>query len=133
MSRTLSEKAGLALAVEEHNLTFSVEKGLPPLPEAREGSVERKGDSQAPEKAKEDTKPSSSKPKGLSFSSGKPLTKSSNKRKAISQPDSDPENDLAVEMGIDKLRPKEKGKSKEKFKKKSKKESKKLLSFADDA
>lgn len=114
---------------------------MPPLPEVND-SIEAKEDSSevATKKSKDDTKPSSSKSKGLSFSSGKPITKTSIKRKAITQPDSDSEDDLASQMGIKKLGPiakgKDAGKNKDKVKvkaKKPKKESKKLLSFGDDA
>jgi hypothetical protein len=61
------------------------------------------------------------------------MMKASNKRKAITQPDSDPENELAAQMGIAKPGPEGKRKSKEKSKKKPKQESKMLLSFGDDA
>jgi hypothetical protein len=93
------------------------------------------------EQSKDDTKSSSSKSKGLSFSSGKPTTKTSVKRKAITHPDSESEEDLASQMGIKKLGPiaksqdinKDRDKGKSKVKKKAKKESKKLLSFGDEA
>jgi hypothetical protein len=93
------------------------------------------------EESKADSNPSSSKSKGLSFSSGKPTTKTSVKRKAITRPDSESEDDLASKMGIKKLGPiakgkdisKDKDKGKGTVKKKSKKESKKLLSFGDEA